>query len=182
MNRFQIPAVVSSVFALGFAGCTPKKEPTTPPAPKVAAAPVTLPVAGPAPMWELKDLDGKVVRWSDFKGKVVVVDLWATWCAPCKEEIPGYISLVKKYGAEGLVIVGISMDQAGPDVVKAFVAKNAMNYPVLMMEEAAMAAFGDVEAIPTTFLIDRMGQVRDRKVGAEPTAEYEKKILAVLRP
>ena len=157
-------------------------SPATPPAPKVAAAPLKLPVVGPAPMWELKDLDGKAVRWSDFNGKVVVVDLWATWCAPCKEEIPGYISLVNKYGPEGLVIVGISLDQAGVDTVKAFVKKNQMNYPVVMMEETAMAAFGDVEAIPTTFLIDRTGQVRDRKVGAEPTEAYEQKILALLRP
>jgi thiol-disulfide isomerase/thioredoxin len=180
MNRL-CSVLLCSVVVLAQFGCTPKKEPSTPPPPKVSAAPMALPVVGPAPMWELKDLEGKPVRWSDFKGKVVVVDLWATWCAPCKEEIPGYISLVKKYGPEGLAVVGISLDQAGVDVVKAFVAKNQMNYPVVMMEEKAMAAFGDVEAIPTTFLIDRNGQVRDRKVGAEPTAEYEKKILALLK-
>lgn len=181
MKPLPVFALVLTGLALAGLGCTPKNEPAAPPAPKVAAAPLTLPVIAPGPMWELKDLNGKVVKSSDFAGKVVVVDLWATWCAPCKEEIPGYISLVKKYGAEGLVIVGISVDQAGVETVKAFAAKNAMNYPVVMMEERAMAAFGDVEAIPTTFLIDRTGQVRDRKVGAEPTAEYEKKILALLR-
>jgi thiol-disulfide isomerase/thioredoxin len=139
-----------------------------------------LPVLGVAPGWKLKDLDGKEVSFAQFKGKVVVVDFWATWCGPCKHEIPGYIALQEKYGKDGLVIVGISVDQAGPEAVKKFVAAAKMNYVVVMADEGTPDLFGGMEAIPTTFLIDRAGKIRDRKLGVEETADYEKKILSVL--
>mgnify|MGYP000915414110 CR=1 FL=1 len=135
---------------------------------------------GKAPTWKLEDLAGKPVSSEDFKGKVVVVDFWATWCPPCREEIPGYIELQQKYGPKGLVIVGVSLDQAGPDVVKAFATKTGINYPLVMGDDKVVSDFGGVEGIPTTFLIDRQGQIRDRKVGMEPKEVYEKKIVALL--
>ena len=140
-----------------------------------------LPVLREAPAWTLKDIDGKPVRSSDFKGKVVVIDFWATWCPPCREEIPGYIEMTKKHGKDGLVIIGISLDQAGPWVVRPFIAKSGINYPIVMGDDATVAAFGGVEGIPTTFLIDRDGMIRDKKVGMMAAAEYEKKILAILK-
>ena len=145
---------------------------------KAASAAATL---GAAPAWKLKDVEGKSVGSDEFKGKVVVIDFWATWCPPCRAEIPGYIELQKKYGKDGLVIIGVSMDQGGPAVVKAFIAKFGINYPIVMGDDEVAQAFGGVEAIPTTFLIDRTGKIRDRKVGAEATEEYEKKILALIK-
>jgi thiol-disulfide isomerase/thioredoxin len=173
---------------LAVAGCSPRQETapaksksaetTVSAAPKAAAA--SMPKLGKAPAWELKDIDGATVRSDQFAGKVIVVDFWATWCPPCRAEIPGYVELQKKYGKDGFAIIGVSLDQAGPEVVKAFAGKNAVNYTMVMGTDAVVAAFGGVEAIPTTFLIDRTGQIRDRKLGAEETAEYEKKVLSVL--
>jgi thiol-disulfide isomerase/thioredoxin len=146
---------------------------------KSAAAPA-LPRLAPAPAWTLKDLNGAPVSMAQLKGKVVVVDFWATWCPPCRAEIPGYIEMARKHGKDGLVIVGISLDQGGPDVVKPFAAKMGINYQLVMGDDAVVAAFGGVEGIPTTFLIDRAGIIRDRKVGAEEAESYERKVLAVL--
>jgi thiol-disulfide isomerase/thioredoxin len=136
----------------------------------------------PAPAWKLKDPDGKVVSSDDFKGKVVVVDFWATWCPPCKSEIPGYIAMQKKYAAEGLVFVGISVDEDGPEVVRKFMKDYGINYPIVMANEDVVSAFGPIEGYPTTFIIDRDGNIVNRKIGARPREYYEKEILAVLRP
>src|SRR4029434_4220756 len=81
-----------------------------------------------APVWELKDLDGKLVKSSEFDGKVVILDFWATWCPPCKAEIPGFIELQKKYGEKGLVVVGVSLDEQGLSVVKPFMQALAHKY------------------------------------------------------
>jgi len=148
---------------------------------RAAMAGAGLPVIAAAPVWTLKDLNGAPVKSDQFKGKVVVIDFWATWCPPCRAEIPGYVELMKKYGKDGLVIIGVSMDEAGPGVVKTFSDKFAVNYPMVMGDEKMLAAFGGIEALPTTFLIDRNGQIRDRKVGAEATASYEKKIAALMK-
>ncbi|MEY4939256.1 MAG: hypothetical protein RIQ93_991 [Verrucomicrobiota bacterium] len=189
MKLFSAPFSLASValLGLGLAGCKPAEPLKTPGAPKpkvtntADAAPLAaLPVIKPAPAWKLKDLNGTVVSSEQFKGKVVVLDFWATWCPPCRQEIPGYTELQKKYGKEGLAIVGVSLDEAGPTVVKDFAAKFGINYQMLMADETIAEAFGGVEAIPTTFLIDRDGKIRDRKVGAEPTEVYERKIKAVL--
>jgi thiol-disulfide isomerase/thioredoxin len=137
----------------------------------------------PGPVWTLKDVDGKPVSSSQFKGKVVVVDFWATWCPPCRTEIPGYIALQKKYAADGLVFIGISVD--GDDqiaAVKNFVKQFGINYLIVMADDEIQGAFGLNQGYPTTYIIDRDGKIRNKKVGREPTAAYEKEILAVLNP
>ena len=148
------------------------------PAALVHASPVK---PSPAPEWKLKDVDGKVVSSDQFKGKVVVVDFWATWCPPCRTEIPGYIKLQKKYADQGLVIVGISVDTDGPEVVRKYMKEVGINYTIVMADDQIQDLFAPIQGYPTTFIIDREGKIRNRKLGREPTEQYEKEILAVLK-
>jgi thiol-disulfide isomerase/thioredoxin len=138
--------------------------------------------AAAAPDWELKDLDGRTVRSSDFKGKVVVLDFWATWCGPCRAEIPGLVALQKEYAPEGLVIVGASVDEGGASTVKQFTEKLGVNYPVVLADEKVQQAFGGIEAIPTTFIIDRTGRIVKKDFGFTGKDEFEQEIKPLLNP
>ncbi|MBI2517954.1 MAG: TlpA family protein disulfide reductase [Opitutae bacterium] len=173
LRLFLVP--IFAVAALAFAsGCKPKTE-------AVAARPaVKLPVVSKAPAWKMTDLAGHEVSSESLKGKVVVVDFWATWCGPCIAEIPGYVALQNKYGKDGLVIVGASVDRKGPAHVKQFADKNGMNYTLVMADDAVQEAFGGFDAIPTTFLIDRDGNIRHQKTGSMPHEEYEKLVTSLL--
>lgn len=146
----------------------------------VATSADALPVLGPAPRWQLTGLDGQPLGAEQLKGKVVVVDFWATWCGPCVHEIPGFVALQKKYGERGLVIVGLSLDEKGAAVVRPFAERLGMNYPLALATPEVIEAFGGIESIPTTFLIDREGRLRHRKLGAMPTEDYEKLLLPLL--
>lgn len=132
------------------------------------------------PSWELTDLQGQPVRSADFEGKVVILDFWATWCPPCLKEIPGFIELQERYGEAGLVVVGVSLDEGGPATVAPFVSKEGINYPVVMGDSAIVEAFGGIESIPTTFVIDRDGQILKRHVGYVSRDRFEKEIQPLL--
>lgn len=101
-----------------------------------------------APAWQLQDVDGKTVRSSDFKGKVVILDFWATWCGPCRIELPGFVELKKKYEKQGLTVIGVSVDQISPGEVKKFAQQSGVNYPVVLADAKATQDFGGIEAIP----------------------------------
>ncbi len=146
-----------------------------------------VPAPKPAPAWKLKDVDGQVISSDQFRGKVILVDFWATWCAPCRAEMPGYVALQAKYG-DRLVIIGVATDtdKNGPNplIVKRFLAKNnpRITYQVVMDDGEVEAAFGGMDAIPTSFIIDRGGVLRERKVGSVAMADTEKRLLPYLQP
>jgi len=127
-----------------------------------------------------KDLGGKNVRLSSYKGKVILLNFWATWCGPCKAEIPGFVELQDKYKND-LVIVGFSVDDPA-DKAKAFAAEYKMNYPILLGEgrEELQDAYGPIWGIPASFLISKDGKVCRKHLGIAPTAVFEKEIVALL--
>jgi len=135
-----------------------------------------------APVWELQDVGGKTVRSADFKGKVVILDFWATWCAPCRAEIPDFIALQKQYENQGLVVIGASVDEGGADVVKPFAQKLGINYPVVLADEKTQEAFGGIEAVPTTFIIDREGRIVKEHMGFADKDKFENEIKPLLNP
>ena len=152
------------------------EKPTKPPGDKAP----TSPGGKPAPSFTLQDLKGKTVSLSDFKGKVVVLDFWATWCPPCVKEIPHFIALYEQYKDQGFAIVGISVDREGISVVKSFARKYQVNYPILMTDGQVDKAYGGIPSIPTTFVIDSAGNIRQKYVGYRDKAVFETDIKALL--
>ena len=132
-----------------------------------------------APDWQLKDLDGQTVKLSDFKGKVVILNFWATWCGPCRAEVPIFKELQEKYAAQGLTVVGVS-DDTGVSDVKSYVMQTGINYPVVLGDEKTVADYGGFTAIPTTFVIDRNGNIVTSHQGAQSKKVFESEILPLL--
>jgi thiol-disulfide isomerase/thioredoxin len=133
-----------------------------------------------APTWALTDMAGNVVKSSDLLGKVVLVDFWATWCGPCKAAIPHLVDLYKRYQDMGVEIVGVSLDQQGPRVVKPFIEKNRINYPIVMGNGRVVQDFGGVRGIPTAFVITQDGKIYKTYVGLRPKETYEVDFKALL--
>lgn len=199
-SKFRWVAVAATVFAL-LAISIPfvwthdlatepvvKAEPMT-------AAPVVAPVASheaaadaacdagakPANMnFTLKDLAGKSVSLSSFKGKVVLLNFWATWCGPCKAEIPGFVELQAKY-KDTLVVVGYSVDDPA-DKAQAFATEYKINYPILLGEgkEDVQDAYGPIWGIPASFIISKDGRVCKKHMGIAPKAVFEKELVALM--
>jgi cytochrome c biogenesis protein CcmG/thiol:disulfide interchange protein DsbE len=112
-----------------------------------------------APNFVLKDASGKTVKLKKYRGKVVLLDFWATWCHGCKEEIPWFAAFQKTYGAKGLAVVGISMDEGGWNVVRPFLADTRVPYRMLLGDNATRKSYGVQDSVPDTFLIDRQGRL-----------------------
>jgi peroxiredoxin len=133
-----------------------------------------------APDFTLKDSDGRTVRLSDYRGKVVLLNFWATWCGPCKIEIPWFIDFEQKYKDRGFAVLGIAMDDEGWDVVKPYIQERKVNYRVMMGSEEVATLYGNVESLPTTFLIDREGKIASIHVGLVGRRDYQDEILQLL--
>ncbi len=112
----------------------------------------------PAPNFVLKDSSGKTVELKDYRGKVVLLDFWATWCTGCKKEIPWFSEFQSTYGAKGFAVVGVSLDEGGWNVVKPFLADTKVPYPILLGDDATAQRY-EIMNLPDTFLIDQQGKV-----------------------
>ncbi len=113
-----------------------------------------------SPSFELTDLRGERISSADLRGKVVLVNFWATWCVPCRIEMPGFQSVYEKKKAEGFALVGVSTDRGGSAAVQAYLAEHHISYPVAMDDAGIAEAFGGVYMLPSSFLIDRRGRIR----------------------
>ncbi len=133
-----------------------------------------------APEFALTSLDGETVKLSDYQGRVVIVDFWATWCPPCREEIPHFVELQQRYGDRGLTVIGISVDQGGPQVVRSFAQEQGINYPLVMADARVAGDYGGIRGIPTTFVIDRQGRIVKKYVGYQDKSVFERDIEALL--
>jgi peroxiredoxin len=135
----------------------------------------------PAPEFALKDANGQTVHLSDYRGKVVLLDFWATWCGPCKIEIPWFQEFERQNKDKGFAVIGVAMDEEGWDVVKPFAKYVGINYRLVIGDETITQLYGGVEAMPTTFLIDREGRIASVHVGLSGKRAFEDEIQELLR-
>lgn len=130
----------------------------------------------PAPDFTLASLDGKTLKLSDFHGKAVLLNFWATWCEPCKIEMPWFVELQKKYEAQGFTVLGVAMDDASSSEIADFAKKMGVNYPIVIGKEAVGDQYGGIPYLPSTFYIDRDGKVVERVFGLVSRSEIESNI------
>ena len=169
-----------SLAAVGLAGCNahtasplPPKEKTTTPAPGE--------IGSRLPDFSVKDLQGREISSADLRGKVVLIDFWATWCQPCKKEMPGYQKLFDRYGPQGFVVIGFKFDtmQDTEDPIR-FARKIGVHYPLAVASDDLKLKFGGIEGLPTTMLYDRQGILRTKIIGFECTDSFEKDLIPLL--
>lgn len=133
-----------------------------------------------APDFALKDENGATVHLSDYKGKVVVLNFWATWCGPCQVEIPWFVQFEREYKDRGFAVVGVSLDDDGWSSVKPFIADQQINYRILLGNDSVSTLYGGVDSLPTTFLVDRSGRVASVHVGLVNKNTYKNEISHLL--
>jgi peroxiredoxin len=159
--------LVSTLVITLILGCTSKEEKS-----ELASS--------SAPGFALKDLKGNTLRLENLKGKVVLLNFFATWCAPCREEIPDFVRLYKKYKDQGFEIVGISLDMEGVSLLTPFARQYGINYPILLGTREVVVAYGGIKGIPTSFFVDRNGIVAEHFVGMRPPHVLERSVLELL--
>ena len=128
-----------------------------------------------APDFNLTAIDGKKLSLADYKGKVILLDFWATWCTPCRAEIPHFVEMQEKYGPQGFQVVGISMDDDAKPV-REFAREYKMNYPIAVGDDKLAESFGGVLGLPVNFIIDREGRIRSKYLGATDVSVFDKEV------
>lgn len=132
-----------------------------------------------APDFSITDLSGQTLELSRYRGKVVVLNFWATWCSPCRSEIPHFVDLQNKYGRDGLQIIGISLDD-DPELVRAFYRQLRMNYPVAIGDAKLAEQYGGILGLPVSFLIGRDGRIYAKHIGETDVSLIEREIKSAL--
>jgi cytochrome c biogenesis protein CcmG/thiol:disulfide interchange protein DsbE len=168
------------------AGCDQNVKPAAkveskPPATAPGQFDLNAAVGTHAPAFNLKDANGQTVHFADYQGKVVLLDFWATWCGPCKVEIPWFMDFEREFKDRGFAVLGVSMDEDGWKAIKPYVADMKMNYRVLLGDDHVSAAYGGLDSLPTTLLIDRQGKISSVHVGVSMgKKEFEDAIVQLL--
>jgi thiol-disulfide isomerase/thioredoxin len=168
----RIFALALCVSAAVFTSCSQRERPSE--ASKTASN------AKAAPDFNLKDANGASVKLSDYRGKVVLLNFWATWCGPCKIEIPWFMEFEQQYKNKGFAVLGVAMDDEGWEVVKPYIADRKVNYRVVMGNDSVASAYGGIEALPTTFVIDQEGRIVASHIGLINKDDYLKEIKSLL--
>lgn len=192
--RWLLIAFLTSTLAFA-PGCssddgTPPETATAPAEPSASAS-GGLPAAQkiqspedpePAPDVTLETMDGETIALANRPGEVLLVNFWATWCAPCRKEIPDLVDLQNEFGPAGLTVIGVSLDQQGEEAVRPFLGDYSINYPIVLDPEGAIEqAFGGVYGLPMTYVVGPDGRIRHRVLGLFPTEEMRPKLAALLR-
>ena len=159
MRRFFIGLAILSLIPVWAAAAAPQRK--------------------PAADFQLTDLNGKPLQLSTLRGKVVLLDFWATWCPPCRAELPHFKELYAAYKAKGLEMIGLSVGEK-PEVVKPFVQSNGISYPIAIANAKIEQAYGGIRGIPTTFLIDKQGRIVRSYMGYQEKQIFEREIKTLL--
>lgn len=125
-----------------------------------------------APDFDLQTLDGKNLKLSDLRGKAVLLNFWATYCGPCKIEMPWFVELQKEYGPQGFQIVGVAMDDASTEDIAKFAKEMGVNYPILLGKDSVAESYGGVSVLPTTYFVDRGGKIIAREFGLQSRSVF----------
>jgi thiol-disulfide isomerase/thioredoxin len=167
-----------SLAAVGLAGCNPQTASV--PQPK-ETAPAAGEIGSRMPDFSVKDLQGRGISSADLRGKVVLIDFWATWCQPCKKEMPGYQKLLDQYGSQGFVVIGFKFDtMSDAEDPLRFARRIGVHYPLAVASDDLKLKFGGIEGLPTTMLYDRSGILRQKIIGFEYTEAIESDLKSIL--